>query len=65
MSASDKVKEIVQDMTGTWWPDADEDGLRDAAKAWRDFADDLETLGTVTAAANKSVGPRHHRAQQG
>ena len=52
MSAADKVKEIVQDMTGMWWPDADEGGLRDAAKAWRDFADDLED---VTAAANKSA----------
>ncbi|WP_262059469.1 hypothetical protein [Streptomyces sp. STR69] len=52
MSATDKVKKIVQDMTGMWWPDADEDGLRDAAKAWRDFADDLEE---VTAAANKSA----------
>ncbi|MFG2524426.1 DUF6531 domain-containing protein [Streptomyces sp. NPDC048527] len=51
MSAADKAKEIIQDVTGMWWPDADEGGLRDAAKAWRDFADDLEK---VTAAANKS-----------
>ncbi|MGW0414201.1 WXG100-like domain-containing protein [Streptomyces collinus] len=35
-----------------WWPDADEGGLRDAAKAWRDFADDLED---VAVAANKSA----------
>jgi hypothetical protein len=35
-----------------WWPDADEDKLRDAAKAWRDFADDVED---VTAAANKAA----------
>ncbi|MFI7339376.1 DNA/RNA non-specific endonuclease [Streptomyces sp. NPDC050085] len=52
MSAADKAKEIVKDMTGMWWPDADEGGLRDAAKVWRDFADDLEK---VTAAANKSA----------
>ncbi|MFD3561896.1 RNase A-like domain-containing protein [Streptomyces sp. NPDC058686] len=52
MSVADKAKKIVQDMTGMWWPDADEDGLRHAAKAWRDFADDLED---VTAAANKSA----------
>ncbi|MFB7710155.1 RNase A-like domain-containing protein [Streptomyces sp. NPDC056105] len=52
MSVADKAKKIVQDMTGMWWPDADEDGLRQAAKAWRDFADDLED---VTAAANKSA----------
>ncbi|MFG3364266.1 RNase A-like domain-containing protein [Streptomyces sp. NPDC048156] len=52
MSVADKAKKIVQDMTGMWWPDADEDGLRHAAKVWRDFADDLED---VTAAANKSA----------
>ncbi|MFI1533627.1 WXG100-like domain-containing protein [Streptomyces anandii] len=52
MSAADKAKEIVQDVTGMWWPDADEDGLRDAAKAWRDFADDVED---VLVAANKSA----------
>ncbi|MEU4151220.1 DUF6531 domain-containing protein [Streptomyces sp. NPDC026659] len=52
MSAADKAKEIVQDLTGMWWPDADEDGLRDAAKAWRDFADDLDD---IAAAANKSA----------
>jgi hypothetical protein len=52
VSAADTAKKIVQDMTGMWWPDADEGGLRDAAKAWRDFADDLEE---VTAAANKSA----------
>ncbi|MFF1354050.1 hypothetical protein [Streptomyces sp. NPDC058297] len=52
MSAADKAKEIIQDVTGMWWPDADEDGLRKAAKAWRDFADDVEE---VTAAANRSA----------
>jgi hypothetical protein len=52
VSAADTAKKIVQDMTGMWWPDADESGLRDAAKTWRDFADDLEK---VTAAANKSA----------
>ncbi|WP_200417901.1 RNase A-like domain-containing protein [Streptomyces sp. Y2F8-2] len=35
-----------------WWPDADEDGLRDAARAWRSFADDVED---ITAAANKAA----------
>ncbi|MEV5346065.1 DUF6531 domain-containing protein [Streptomyces achromogenes] len=52
MSAADKAKEIVQDLTGMWWPDADEDGLRDAAKAWRAFADDVED---VMVAANKTA----------
>ncbi|MER6025621.1 DUF6531 domain-containing protein [Streptomyces sp. NPDC001851] len=52
MSAADKAKQIVQDLTGMWWPAADEDGLRDAAKAWRDFADDIDD---VLSAANKSA----------
>ncbi|MET9072779.1 DUF6531 domain-containing protein [Streptomyces sp. NPDC004232] len=52
MSAADKAKQIVQDMTGMWWPAADEDGLRAAAKAWRDFADDIET---VMTAANRTA----------
>ncbi|MGN5635254.1 RNase A-like domain-containing protein [Streptomyces sp. AC154] len=52
MSVADKAKQIVQHATGMWWPDADEGSLRDAAKVWRDFADDLEK---VTAAANKSA----------
>ncbi|MGW2745284.1 WXG100 family type VII secretion target [Streptomyces sp. NPDC001450] len=52
MSVGDKAKQIVQDVTGMWWPAADEDGLRDAATAWRNFADDIED---VAAAANKSA----------
>lgn len=50
MSAADKAKEIVQDLTGMWWPEGDEDELREAARAWRTFADDMED---VTAAAHK------------
>lgn len=52
MSVADKARKVVQDLTGMWWPDADEGKLRDAAKAWRDFADDVED---VTAAANKAA----------
>lgn len=52
MSVADKARKVVQDLTGMWWPDADEDKLRDAAKAWRDFADEVED---VTAAANKAA----------
>ncbi|MBJ7001300.1 RHS domain-containing protein [Streptomyces sp. CRPSP2-6A1] len=37
-----------------WWPAADEDGLRDAAKAWRTFADDIE--GVMTAADKTARG---------
>ncbi|MGW4222652.1 WXG100-like domain-containing protein [Streptomyces bauhiniae] len=53
MSLADKAREVVQDMTGIWWPDADEDGLRDAAKAWRAFADDVDD---VTSGANNAAG---------
>ncbi|MEU0035797.1 RNase A-like domain-containing protein [Streptomyces sp. NPDC006333] len=52
MSVADEARKILQDVTGMWWPDADVGGLRDAAKAWRDFADDVED---VTAAANKAA----------
>ncbi|MER6470293.1 hypothetical protein [Streptomyces collinus] len=52
MSVADKARKVVQDMTGMWWPAADEGGLRDAAKAWRSFADDVDD---VTAGANKAA----------
>ncbi|MGW4439032.1 WXG100-like domain-containing protein [Streptomyces sp. NPDC004596] len=52
MSVADKARKVVQDMTGMWWPAADEGGLRDAAKAWRAFADDVDD---VTAGANKAA----------
>ncbi|UWE13329.1 WXG100-like domain-containing protein [Actinacidiphila bryophytorum] len=52
MSVADEAKKIVMKLTGMWWPDADEGGLRDAATAWRTFADDIETL---TAAANTTA----------
>ncbi|MEU1463515.1 hypothetical protein ABZ467_23000 [Streptomyces sp. NPDC005727] len=52
MSTAGKARKVVQDLTGMWWPAADVDGLRDAAKAWRDFADDVED---VTAAANRAA----------
>ncbi|MFI6769466.1 WXG100 family type VII secretion target [Streptomyces sp. NPDC050355] len=42
MGAADKAKEIVQDLTGMWWPEGDEDELREAARAWRAFADDVQ-----------------------
>ncbi|MFF8727274.1 RNase A-like domain-containing protein [Streptomyces sp. NPDC015171] len=52
MSVADKARKVVQDMTGMWWPDADEDGLRAAAKVWRAFADDIDD---VTSGANKAA----------
>ncbi|MEU7179941.1 MULTISPECIES: hypothetical protein [Streptomyces] len=42
MGAADMVKEIVQDFTGMWWTEGDEGELREAARAWRTFADDAE-----------------------
>ncbi|MET8954375.1 DNA/RNA non-specific endonuclease [Streptomyces sp. NPDC004393] len=50
MSVADKARKVVQDLTGMWWPAADEDGLRDAARALRSFADDVDD---IQAAANK------------
>ncbi|WP_438486223.1 WXG100 family type VII secretion target [Streptomyces sp. S186] len=52
MSAADKAKEIVQDLTGMWWPKGDEDELREAARAWRTFADDVKD---ITWATHKSA----------
>ncbi|MFH9229028.1 WXG100 family type VII secretion target [Streptomyces lydicus] len=52
MSAADKAKEIVQDLTGMWWPEGDEDQLREAARAWRTYADDVEDC---TAACHKKA----------
>ncbi|MGM0345906.1 hypothetical protein [Streptomyces sp. Adlamb9] len=52
MSVADKAREVVQDLTGMWWPAADEGGLRDAAKAWRAFADDVDD---VTVAADNAA----------
>ncbi|GAA2295957.1 WXG100 family type VII secretion target [Streptomyces caniferus] len=52
MGAGDKAKEIVQDLTGMWWPEGDEDELREAARAWRTYADDVEDC---TAACHKKA----------
>ncbi|MFG2865571.1 DNA/RNA non-specific endonuclease [Streptomyces sioyaensis] len=52
MSAADKAKDIVQDLTGMWWPEGDADELREAARAWRTFADDVEDC---TAACHKKA----------
>ncbi|MFK0295616.1 DNA/RNA non-specific endonuclease [Streptomyces sp. NPDC090442] len=47
MGAGDKAKEIVQDLTGMWWPEGDEDELREAARAWRAYADEVEDCTAV------------------
>ncbi|MEU2721573.1 DUF6531 domain-containing protein [Streptomyces smyrnaeus] len=43
MSALEKAWEILEKM-GLIWPDGDEGKLRDAAKAWRAFAKDVEEV---------------------
>ncbi|MFF1481470.1 hypothetical protein ACFVYD_28650 [Streptomyces sp. NPDC058301] len=52
MSAGDKVREIVTDVTGIEWPAGDVGKLRTIANAWRKFADDMED---VAAAADKAA----------
>ncbi|GAA1369981.1 RNase A-like domain-containing protein [Streptomyces beijiangensis] len=55
MSGADKTREIVQDLTGMWWPDADEGKVRDAARAWRTFADAVENLTGISNNAARSL----------
>ncbi|MER6032085.1 DUF6531 domain-containing protein [Streptomyces sp. NPDC001851] len=43
MSVEDKARHILLKM-GLWWPEADPDKLRDAAKAWRTFADSVDDV---------------------
>ncbi|MFC8515884.1 RNase A-like domain-containing protein [Streptomyces sp. NPDC057257] len=52
MSVADKARKVVQDLTGMWWPDADEGELRAAARAWRAFADDVDD---ITPVANRAA----------
>ncbi|MGW7529788.1 DUF6531 domain-containing protein [Streptomyces sp. NPDC054783] len=43
MSIESKARHILLDM-GLWWPEADSGKLRDAAKAWRAFADSVDDV---------------------
>ncbi|MEU6772070.1 DUF6531 domain-containing protein [Streptomyces sp. NPDC046759] len=43
MSVESKARHILLDM-GLWWPEADPDKLRDAAKAWRAFAHSVDDV---------------------
>ncbi|MFC7865227.1 DUF6531 domain-containing protein [Streptomyces murinus] len=43
MSVEDKARHILLKM-GLWWPEADSGKLRDAAKAWRAFADSVDDV---------------------
>ncbi|MGM9334681.1 polymorphic toxin type 17 domain-containing protein [Streptomyces murinus] len=43
MSIEDKARHVLLKM-GLWWPEADSGKLRDAAKAWRAFADSVDDV---------------------
>ncbi|MES4890408.1 DUF6531 domain-containing protein [Streptomyces sp. NPDC096012] len=43
MSVEDKARHILLEL-GLWWPEADSGKLRDAAKAWRAFADSVDDV---------------------
>ncbi|MEU7060464.1 DUF6531 domain-containing protein [Streptomyces sp. NPDC046197] len=43
MSVESKARHILLDM-GLWWPEADPDKLRDAANAWRAFAESVDDV---------------------
>ncbi|MEU7057481.1 RHS repeat-associated core domain-containing protein [Streptomyces sp. NPDC046197] len=51
VSVEDKARHILLKM-GLWWPEADPDKLRDAAKAWRAFA---ESVDDVRSPVNRSA----------
>ncbi|WP_238419525.1 WXG100 family type VII secretion target [Streptomyces taklimakanensis] len=48
MGAFEEAKEWLVETMGMWWPDADEGKLRDAATAWRDFADTVQDVRQAT-----------------
>ncbi|NED35237.1 hypothetical protein [Streptomyces sp. SID8499] len=55
MSIEDEARKILL-KTGLWWPEAGSGKLRDAATAWRTFADAVDDVrGPCTAAP---PGPR-------
>ncbi|MEV7504783.1 DUF6531 domain-containing protein [Streptomyces sp. NPDC093018] len=43
MSIEDKARHVLLKL-GLWWPEADSGKLRDAAKAWRAFADSVDDV---------------------
>ncbi|WP_413799202.1 DUF6531 domain-containing protein [Streptomyces iranensis] len=51
MSIEDKAKALLMKL-GMWWPDANSGTLRDAADAWRTFADSVDD---VRVATNKAA----------
>ncbi|MDJ0369460.1 hypothetical protein QMK19_07180 [Streptomyces sp. H10-C2] len=57
MGAFEEAKEWLVETMGMWWPDGDEGKLRQAATAWRTYAD---AVGDVRAATNSSAGTLIH-----
>jgi hypothetical protein len=43
-----EVREFVESLTGMWSPDANEGDLREAARAWRAFAEDVDDVAAAT-----------------
>ncbi|MGW4444968.1 DUF6531 domain-containing protein [Streptomyces sp. NPDC004682] len=56
VSVEDKARHILLDL-GLWWPEADPGKLRDAAKAWRTFA---EAVDDVRAPVHRSASSIIH-----
>ncbi|MGP4001327.1 WXG100 family type VII secretion target [Streptomyces sp. 8N706] len=48
MGAFEEAKEYLVEALGMWWPDADEGKLREAADAWRTFADEVHGVRGAT-----------------
>ena len=61
MSVEDEAKGILEKL-GLEWPDGDPDKLREAARAWRAFASDVdEVRGATNKAAQSLIG--HNRGE--
>ncbi|MEU0744005.1 hypothetical protein [Streptomyces sp. NPDC006134] len=55
MGAFEEAKEYLVEALGMWWPDADEDRLREAAGVWRTFADAVHDVTGATHMAARDV----------
>jgi RHS repeat-associated protein len=60
MGAFEEAKEYLVESVGMWWPNGDEGKLRDAAQAWRDFADAVDDVNSVTDRSSRSL--IHHNS---
>ncbi|MEC4016983.1 WXG100-like domain-containing protein [Streptomyces sp. H27-D2] len=57
MGAFEEAKEWLVESVGMWWPDGDEHKLRQAADAWRTYADAVDD---VRAASNRKAAALIH-----